>query len=429
MIQRYTRNEMGQLWTPESRFNYLMKVEVQVALAQGQMGIIPQDDAHQISEKADFDFDRVLEIEQQTRHDVIAFVSAMAEKVGPSGRYIHFGMTSSDVLDTALSLQIREAGLVLKESFESLIKSLTAQSLKHKATLCSGRTHGMHAEPTTLGFKLLGHLFEFKRAQKTLEESLRDLEIVKLSGAVGTSSSLPMELESKVGESLKLNVEPVATQVIPRDRHARLFNALALVGGALERLSVELRHLQRTEVGEVFEGFKKGQKGSSAMPHKKNPISSENITGVARLLRSHAGAALENIALWHERDISHSSVERVILPDAFILTDYALHRMAGVVENLDVDEPRMLENMKLSKGSLFSSHLLLLFVETGLSREEAYKKVQSLTHGLKPHEHLEEVLLDDSSHNVPKDKIKELFQGKKHLAQIIKRFDEAMKTI
>lgn len=410
MITRYTRPEMGDLWSQSERFKCLLEVEIAVAEVQSGMGIIPRKAAPEIKKKAKFSVERIEEIEKTTRHDVISFVSNVAENVGEMGKYIHFGMTSSDVLDTALSLQTKKAYLVLTKSFGKLEKALVKKVKAHKNTLCAGRTHGMHAEATTFGLKLSGYLSELRRSFERVNRAIEQFSVGKLSGAVGTYSTQSPEVEKKVCKKLGLQVETVATQVIPRDRHAEVMWSLAMVGAALERLSVELRHLQRTEVSEAIEGFQAGQKGSSAMPHKKNPISSENLTGLARLLRSYADAAMENIALWHERDISHSSVERVIFPDAFILCDYALDRMATVIENLNVQEERMLENMNLSQGQLFSSQVLLAYIETGLSREEAYKKVQGLCHGLKKGQHLKQILL--GLKELKPKTIEDIFSGK-----------------
>lgn len=430
MIDRYTRPEMGKHWTLEARFQSLMEVEVAVALAQAELKLIPKVAAEKIKKKAKFQVDRILEIEKTTKHDVIAFVSNMAENVGPEGRYIHFGLTSSDVLDTASSLQVQRAGEVLLESVYALKKALRSQVVKHKKTLCAGRTHGMHAEPTTFGFKMAGFLAELERNEKRLVQALSQMAIAKLSGAVGTYSAQSRQVEAKVAKALGLTPETIATQVVPRDRHAELFFAISMLGAGMERLSVELRHLQRTEVSEVLEGFQKGQKGSSAMPHKRNPISGENLTGAARLLRSYLQAAMEDIALWHERDISHSSVERVIFPDAFILCDYGLSRLARVVENLEVRPDKMLENIELSQGQLFSSHLLLLLVEKGLSREEAYADVQRLSHGLKKTQTLKQAALSDkkiSQLAKPKE-IEQVFTGKRHLAQIDGLLNEFLKV-
>lgn len=379
MIDRYTRPEMGQLWSKAARFEFLLQVELAVAQAQSEAGLIPKEAYLDIRNKARFDVARIEQIEQQTRHDVIAFVSNVAENVGPNGRFLHYCLTSSDALDTALSLQVREAGEAVQKELEELIEVLMGQVEKYKDTLCAGRTHGMHAEPTSFGLKLAGFCEELRRNARRLSGSIKQLTVGKLSGAVGTYSALSPEVEARALEVLGLKGEVIATQVIPRDRHAQVFFALAMIGSALERLAVELRHLQRTEVAEVSEGFARGQKGSSAMPHKRNPISAENISGCARLLRSNLQAAMEDIALWHERDISHSSVERVIFPDAFILTDYCLNRMKTLIQGLEVDSSRMVENMEMSHGKLFSSHLLLKLVERGLLREEAYALVQELS--------------------------------------------------
>ncbi len=420
MIARYTRPEMGELWTPEARFECLLEVETAVAGAQAKLGIIPMKAYKDIKSKGRFTVARIDEIEKTTKHDVIAFVSNVAEHVGPSGRYLHYGMTSSDVLDTALSLQIRKAAAVLLKSFDRLQKAMIELIDQHRFTLCAGRTHGMHAEATTFGFKMAGHLMEIERTVERVERALLQVQIVKLSGAVGTYSTQPPEVEALVGEMLNLIPEKIATQVVPRDRHAELMWSLAMTGGMIERLSVELRHLQRTEVGEVIEGFSRGQKGSSAMPHKKNPISAENLTGAARLLRGNAGAALENIALWHERDISHSSVERVIFPDSFILADYAIDRLARVMEELFVDKERMIRNMNLSQGQLFSSQVLLAMIDKGLAREEAYKIVQRVCHDLEPGDSLENRLLADpeASRYVDKKVLKSIFSGERQKARI-----------
>jgi adenylosuccinate lyase len=420
VIARYTRPEMGALWTPEARFQCLMEVEIAVAEAQARLKIIPDKAFKDIRAKARFQVERIEEIETTTKHDVIAFVSNMAENVGPSGRYLHYGMTSSDVLDTAMSLQVQKASRVLLSRFDRLERALELKIDRHSATLTAGRTHGMHAEATTFGFKLAGNLSEFRRTRGRVERAVAQMQVVKLSGAVGTYSTQPPEVERLVGEKLGLTPESLATQVIPRDRHAEMMWSLAMTGAAVERLSVELRHLQRTEVGEVVENFSPGQKGSSAMPHKKNPISAENLTGLARILRGNAGAALENVALWHERDISHSSVERVIFPDSFILADYALDRLAQVVEGLFVDEERMRRNMDLSQGQLFSSQVLLSMIDKGLSREEAYKIVQRVCHDLEPGDSLEARLQADpeASRYVDAETLRQIFSGERQRQRI-----------
>lgn len=420
MIDRYTRPEMALVWDLETKFGKMMDVEIAVAAVQAGKGMIPKSAARDIRKKARFSVKRILEIEKITKHDVIAFVSNMAENIGPAGRYVHYGMTSSDVLDTAFSLQVREAGEVLLESIERLKKNLRAQSRRHAETLCPGRTHGMFAEPTTFGLKMSGFFAELERNEARVRHALKQMEICKLSGAVGTYSAQPPEIEKRVAQILKLTPETVATQVVPRDRHAEMIWALSMLMAGLERLSVELRHLQRSEVSEVIEGFTKGQKGSSAMPHKKNPISAENITGLSRLVRGYAVAASENIPLWHERDISHSSVERVIFPDAFIVTDYAVSRMATLVDGLDVDAKRMMENIELSQGQLFSSHVLLALVDKGLSREEAYAHVQRLCHSLGKGDQLSQRMLDDEvvGEYFTAKEVNDIFSGKKHKKSI-----------
>lgn len=429
MIDRYTREEMKQFWTQDFKFQCMLEVEQSVAEVQAELKIIPKQAAIDIRKKAKFKINEILDIEKTTRHDVIAFVTNVASYVGKNGRYVHYGLTSSDALDTALSLQIQQASLLIAKDIKALKASLKKQIRKHKTTLCTGRTHGMHAEPTSFGQKLAGHLAEVSRCEERFVRAYQQLLICKLSGAVGTYSSLSPKVELKVARKLKLKTENIATQVVPRDRHAELFTSMAFLGNALERLSVELRHLQRTEVYEVLEGFKKGQKGSSAMPHKKNPISAENLTGLSRLLRSYANAAMDNVPLWHERDISHSSVERVIFPDAFIVLDYALNRMKDLIDGLVVDPKRMTENMNLSQGQLFSSHVLLALVEKGLTREDAYKKVQSLSHSLNPGEHLEDLCLKDKevSSLLSKKEIKDIFSGVRHKKNIAQNLDRFLK--
>ena len=402
----------------------MMEVEIAVAQVQAQMGLIPKKAAADITKLSKFDEKKILNIEEKTKHDVIAFITNMAENVGPSGKYIHYGLTSSVVLDTAISLQIKKAAVVLMGSLKKMDKALRSLIVKHKTTLITGRTHGIHAEPTSFGLKLLGFYSELQRNKKRLNEAIDQVMICKLSGAVGAYTTNTQAMEKKVATKLKLHVEPVATQVVPRDRHAELLGALAMTGGFLERLSVELRHLQRTELGEVTESFAKGQKGSSAMPHKKNPISGENVTGLARLLRSYAGIGLENIALWHERDISHSSVERVIFPDAFILCDYALNRMAGVIANLQVNKERMLENMNISKGQVYSSQVLVAMVQKGINRTQAYELVQKVSHSLGKDDTLEEALKgnDEVLAILSKKEIGQIFSGadtKKRIKKLV----------
>lgn len=432
MISRYSTELMNEQFAAHSRFEYMKKVEVECAIVQAEMGLIPKKAAQDIKTKSKFQVERILEIEATTKHDVIAFVSNMAENVGENGRYIHFGLTSSDVLDTAFSLQICDAIDIVVAEVGLLQKALQQMVKAHKKTICAGRTHGIFAEITTFGFKMAGFAEETERNLKRLLLARENIRICKLSGAVGTSSALPMEFENKVAQRLKLFVEPFATQVIPRDRHAEVLNSLALLASGYERLAVELRHLQRSEVREVCEGFSKGQKGSSAMPHKKNPISAENLTGLARLMRSYAQAGFENIALWHERDISHSSVERVIFPDAFQLAHYMTIRLNNLVRDLYVDEENMFANTQKLGGVLYSSHLLLHLVDKkNMTREAAYSLVQRLAHDLKPGEHLKEKITKDkiASKLFSKNELNEIFSGAKHLASIDKRMKFYSKTL
>ena len=376
MIERYTRQEMGAVWTQEARFRAWLLVELAVWEAWCELGMIPAEAMRVIREKADFDLARILEIEKRTRHDVIAFLSAVEEKVGPEARYIHLGCTSSDIVDTANALLLARAGALIVRDTEKLLQVLRTLALRWKGTLCMGRTHGVHAEPTSFGLKLLGFYAEFSRHLTRFKDALDGVRVGKISGAVGSYAFLSPELEAKACARLGLAVDPVSTQIIQRDRHAHYFTALALTAGGVERLCVELRHLQRTEVLEAEEGFGEGQKGSSAMPHKKNPISAENMAGRSRLIRTHALAALENMPLWHERDISHSSVERVIMPDATILADYVLCRLADLLENLRVYPQRMLDNMDRSFGLYASQRLLTAMINAGEPRQAAYEAVQ-----------------------------------------------------
>jgi adenylosuccinate lyase len=397
---------MTDIWDQQNRFEKMLAVEVAAAQVQAQLGLIPKEAAVQIQKKSSFSVERILKIEQTTKHDVIAFVNDVAKQVGPMGRYVHFGLTSSDVLDTALSLQIRDAVSLIQKGLKNLSASLAKLCREEAETLCAGRTHGMHAEVTSFGYKMAGLWQELGRHQKRISTAATQCEVGKLSGAVGAYSFLDKKFEQEVCAILKLRPEPVATQVIPRDRHAELILSFSLFAGWLERFAVELRHLQRTEVAEVFEAFSKGQKGSSAMPHKKNPISAENLTGIARLLRSYAMPILENQALWHERDISHSSVERVIFPDAFTLMDYALDRANELIQNLQVDKNRMTQNMQASNGALFSSRILSAMVEGGADREEAYEKIQKVSHQLKPGESLiKKLKLDKKTESALEEKV------------------------
>jgi adenylosuccinate lyase len=377
VIRRYTRPEMGAIWADEARFAAMLRVELAVAKAQVRRGLVPAAAFEAISARARVDVDRIAEIERTTDHDVIAFVSQVAEAVGPEGRYLHLGLTSSDVVDTGLALQMQAAGGTLLRDVDVLLRALVSRARAEAGTVMMGRTHSVHAEPTTLGLKLAGWAFEVDRDRRRLAAAFDDAATGKISGPVGTYSHLAPDLEAEVLADLGLHADPVSTQIVQRDRHAALLAAIAVTGGSLERFATEIRNLQHTEIGELMEPFRAGQKGSSAMPHKRNPIVSERIAGLARLLRGYAGAALENQPLWHERDISHSSAERVLLPDATILLDYMLAKMAGLVEGLVVRPDRMRENIERGLGLHASSRVLLALVEEGgLSREDAYAIVQ-----------------------------------------------------
>jgi adenylosuccinate lyase len=374
VIDRYTRPELGIVWSDEARMEAWRQVEV--AACEETDGPTPSD--LEAIRAATFTVEAVKEREKVTDHDVAAFVDVLAESAGPAGRWIHFGLTSSDVLDTALALQLREAGEVILPAARELVSALAERAREHRDTLCVGRTHGVHAEPTTFGIKLAGFAFEADRNARRLEQAFGQAAVGAISGAVGTYAATSPDFEARVLDRLGLEAEPVSTQVVPRDRHAELLQAIALAGAGLERFATEVRHLQRTEVREVEEPFREGQKGSSAMPHKRNPIVSERICGLARVLRGNATAAVENVALWHERDISHSGAERVILPDSMILIDYMQSLALRVVSGMTVHADRMRENLELTSGALFSQRILLALVEGGMQRDAAYRIVQSL---------------------------------------------------
>lgn len=376
MIERYTRPEMGKIWNDQFKLETWLKVEILACEAREQMGDISRSDLDEIKSKANFDLSRVLEIEATTKHDVIAFLTNVAEYVGPASRHIHYGMTSSDVLDTALAYQMKSAGELLLKDLNQLKNVLKKRAIEHKKTICVGRSHGIHAEAYSMGLKFALWFEEAKRNITRLESAIDSISTGKISGAVGTFEHLSPKVEEYVCAKLGLKPEPVSTQVVQRDRHAEFLTTLAIIGSSLEKIAIEVRHLQRTEVLEAEEYFSKGQKGSSAMPHKRNPIVSERITGIARLLRSNSIAALENVALWHERDISHSSVERVIIPDSCIALDYVLSLAIKLVDNLIIYPENMLKNLNLTRGLIFSQTVLLKLTEKGMSREEAYKIVQ-----------------------------------------------------
>lgn len=376
MIDRYTRPEMGAIWTEENKMRYWLQVELVVLDALAYYKYIPANIPSLVRKKARFDLKKVQTIEESVKHDVVAFLSAVAQKVGPAGRYIHFGLTSSDILDTALALQVRESSHLIFQGIQKLLRAIAKKARAHKFTLMVGRTHGVHAEPTTFGLKMGVFYEEISRGMVRFQSAARGMGYGKISGAVGTFANIDPRVESHVCRKLRLLPDPISTQVIQRDRHAAYVTSLALLASSLEKLATEIRNLQRTEIREVEESFGEGQKGSSAMPHKRNPVTCERIAGLARLIRGYALASMENVSLWHERDITHSSVERVIFPDATILMDYMLYLMTDVVDHLLVYKDNMIANLEKSRGMVFSQGLLLALIRKGLDRDRAYRMVQ-----------------------------------------------------
>lgn len=435
MIERYSREKMVKIWSQEEKFNIWFQIEAHACDAQAELGIIPKESAKIIWEKGKFDIYKIEEIEKTTKHDVIAFLTNLAEYIGEDARFIHQGMTSSDILDTTLSIQLQKASDVLLEDIEILLNSLKRRAIDHKNTITIGRSHGIHAEPITFGVKLAGYYAEFLRNKKRLIDARKEISTCAISGAVGTFAHIDPYVESYVSNKLNLVPEEISTQIIPRDRHAMFFSTLAIIASSIERLATEIRHLQRTEVREVEEYFSKGQKGSSAMPHKRNPVLTENLTGLARLVRSSVIPALENVTLWHERDISHSSVERMIAPDATITLDFALARLNNVIENLIVYPETMLSNLEKLGGLVHSQQVLLALTQKGASRESSYEMVQS--NAMKVWETPEHsrknvyknLLKNDA--NVMKylneTEIEELFNINQHLANVDHIFDRVFK--
>ena len=377
MISRYSRPEMQKIWSDQNKFQIWFEIEAHACDAMAEIGLIPSSSAKKIWEKGEFDISRINEIEKETKHDVIAFLTNLSEHIGEDARFLHKGMTSSDILDTALSIQMVQSTNLLIKDLKSLLKELKIISLDHKFSFCIGRSHGIHAEPTTFGLKMANHYAEFKRNLQRLENTKNEISICAISGAVGTFANIDPRVEEYVANKMNLNVEPISTQIIPRDRHALWFSNLALIASSIERISTEIRHLQRTEVREVEEYFYKGQKGSSAMPHKRNPVLSENLTGLSRVIRSSIIPAFENVTLWHERDISHSSVERILAPDTTILLDFALNRLTNLVKQLVVYPKKMEENLNNLQGLIYSQQVLIKLIEAGFSREKAYSLVQT----------------------------------------------------
>ena len=376
MIPRYTRPEMSAIFEPENKFKIWLEIETHALEKMAQLGIVPESAAKALRDKGNFDIARINEIEKEVKHDVIAFLTSVAEHVGEDARYVHQGMTSSDVVDTAFAVQLTQAADLLLQNLDALLAALKRRAEEHKDTLCIGRSHGIHAEPTTFGLKLAGHYAAFKRGRERLKAAREEVSTCTISGAVGTYATINPQVEDYVAKRMNLTPEPVATQVIPRDRHAIFFATLGVIAASVENLATEIRHLQRTEVREAEEFFDKGQKGSSAMPHKRNPILSENLTGLARLVRSAVTPAMENVTLWHERDISHSSVERNIGPDACVTLDFALSRLTGVIDKLLVYPETMKENLEKTGGLVFSQAVLLALTQEDISREDAYEMVQ-----------------------------------------------------
>ncbi|MDY6971742.1 MAG: adenylosuccinate lyase [Thermodesulfobacteriota bacterium] len=421
MISRYTLPEMGRIWEPENRYAKWLEVEIAACGAMAQEGLIPGEAFENIKENASFSVDRILEIEKETKHDVIAFLANVAEHVGPDARYIHLGLTSSDILDTSFALLLQEAmGLILKgaREFMDVIKN---RAIEHKHTTMIGRSHGIHAEPITFGLKLAVWYSEMKRNLRRLEEAQDVIGYGKMSGAVGTFANVTPKVESMALETLGLKPAEISTQIIQRDRHAQYFTSLAILGGTLEKIAVEIRHLQRTEVLEAEEPFAKGQKGSSAMPHKKNPIGCENITGLARLVRSNCLAAMEDMALWHERDISHSSVERVIGPDSTILVDFMIHRLTRILKGLVVYPDRMIENLEKTKGLIFSQQALIKLAEKGVARQIAYDLVQRIAmRVLEGGQEFKRLIMEDQEigEYLSKGEIEEVFDLNYHLKHV-----------
>ena len=376
MIERYSRKEVKKIWEEKNKYQICLDIEIAAAQAMEKLKLIPKGVSTKVRKKAVINVDRIHKIESKVHHDLIAFLTSITEKVGRDGKFLHKGMTSSDVLDSCFNIQLVQASKIINKDIDEILKILKKKSLKYKKTFCIGRSHGIHAEPTTFGLKLASFYEEFKRNKKRLESAVKEISTCSISGAVGTFANVDPKVELYVAKKLNLKIEPISTQIIPRDRHAYYFSVLAIIAGSIERVATEIRNLQRTELQEVEEFFTKEQKGSSAMPHKKNPILSENLTGLARMVRSYVVPALENITLWHERDISHSSVERNIGPDSTITLDFALNRLQNILENMNVYPKKMLKNLDITNGLIFSQRVMLELTKHGFSREKAYTLVQ-----------------------------------------------------
>jgi adenylosuccinate lyase len=431
MIDRYSRKELKNIWADKNKYKIWLDIELAAAESMEKLKIIPKGVVKKVKSKAKINVARILKIEETVKHDVIAFLTSITEKAGKEARFLHKGMTSSDVLDTCFNLQLKQSGEILLDDIKNLLVTIRKKAIKHKKTLCIGRSHGIHAEPITFGLKMLTFYQEFLRNKKRLEEAINEISTCAISGAVGTFANIDPRVESYVAKKLKLKVEPISTQIIPRDRHAQFFSTLGIIASSVERLATEIRHLQRTEVLEVEEFFGKKQKGSSAMPHKKNPILSENLTGLARMVRSSVIPALENVALWHERDISHSAVERNIGPDATTTLDFALTRLNGIIKNLNVYPKNMLRNLNLTNGLFFSQRVLIELTSVGFTREQAYSLVQkhamqSWNNGSSFYENI----ANDHKINkkLPVSKLKKLFDFSYHTKRINVIFKRSLKN-
>ncbi len=430
MIERYSRKELKHIWDDKHKYTLWLKIELAAAEAMEKLKLIPNGTAKKVNSKSKINPKRILDIEKNVKHDVIAFLTSITEQVGSEAKYLHKGMTSSDVLDTCFNLQLKQSGEILIKDIDQLLSSIKKQAVKHKFTLCVGRSHGIHAEPTTFGLKMLTFFQEFSRNRKRLLNAIDEISTCAISGAVGTFANIDPKIEKYVASKLNLKVEPISTQVIPRDRHAHFFSTLGIIASSIERFATEIRHLQRTEVLELEEFFGRKQKGSSAMPHKKNPILSENLTGLARLIRSFVIPALENVSLWHERDISHSAVERNIGPDATTALDFALVRLNNLVKNLNIYPKKMKKNLDITNGLLFSQRVLLELTNYGYSREQSYKIVQrNAMKSWKNNSLFYDNLIKDSaiSKKIPVNKLKTLFDFSYHTKKINIIFKRCLK--
>jgi len=430
MIPRYSRKEISAIWEPKNKFQIWLEIEIFICEALNRAGKIPSNALKNIKRKASFNVNRIDKIEKEVKHDVIAFLTNVAENVGKDSRFIHNGVTSSDILDTCLSVQLKQSLKIITKELKGLVTELRKIAIFHKKTLCIGRSHGIYAEPTTFGLKMLGKYCEFKRSYERLKKAEQEISICAISGAVGTFANIEPNIQDYVAKKLKLKSEDVSTQIIPRDRHAYLFSILGVLASSIENLAIEIRHLQRSEVREAEEFFSSKQKGSSAMPHKRNPVLTENLTGIARLIRGNVLPSLENVALWHERDISHSSVERIICPETLILTDFSLNRMTSVIKNLVVNKSRMLENLKKTRGLYNSQRVLLKLIEKGLSREIAYRIVQKTAMlSWEKEQEFEDLLKHNKSviEKININELREIFDINYHVRNIEKIYKKVLK--